>query len=92
MARAGIAIALLALVAGSQAAWEIVGSNLATVLMGVSAPGPDPSTVYISGGENGGGATVLKSVDGGVTYESLPHDAQVVCDFCFCDSPAHAFL
>jgi len=47
-----------------------------TVALGVSSP--DDQRVYVSGGDNGGGATILKSSDAGVTWGALTHDLQMM--------------
>jgi len=47
-----------------------------TIAIGVSAP--DNNNVYVSGSDDGSGAAILKSSDQGNTWESLPHDPQMM--------------
>lgn len=58
------------------AEWQTLAPNVMTVALGVSAM--DEDTVFVTGGDNGGGATILKSTDGGSSWNPLPHDRQMM--------------
>jgi hypothetical protein len=46
--------------------WTVTAQNVATEATGITAMGP--KTVLLAGGSNGEGSVVLKSTDGGVTW------------------------
>jgi len=70
-------ISLATTIGISQSAeWSVLYENVMAVAIGVSAP--DSKTVYVSGGDNGSGATILKSSDEGSTWQSLSHDFQMM--------------
>lgn len=64
---AGAALSPLLALPAQAGTWSIQSENVATILLGVDAI--DASTLYVAGGNDGVGPIILKSTDGGQTYE-----------------------
>jgi len=58
----------------AQRQWVIERSRLATILLGVSFV--DENFGYVTGAQNGGGALILQTRDGGLNYQRVPLESQ----------------